>query len=365
MKAFLSIIVLLILPFNLMANSHTDNQALLIALENPDLSEMESCDTTFKHLGYHLRLIMHDSEIEHIGLNLFNDDLKASIDKEMLDFVEATLLAKILDVELTTNSDFIFYNGGIESLRKVSTETPCKISNLNSRFLSFEWELNPAKTLRLDVPVSYQSFHEGNRSEIEDKLINKIKGSKLIRVPNEESSRIQRQPYGEDLYVLPGSTYLNPEINRNIYILHDSIIQPVWSIDYPAESISNLFLFPSKKYGSNDIEITVLKHEYGEKETFNTNIENLLAECEKDGCIPYWGLESYDGNTLFGSLFLYNWKHGYDHVLKIECCPSDIIDGNGTIRARASLFIPTNNIDTLYEPYREKSDEEKIKYWED
>ena len=310
---------------------------------------MESCDTTFKHLDYHLRLIKHNSDIEHIGLCLFNDDLKTSIDKDMLDFVETSLLAKILDVEMTRNSDFIFYKGGITDLKKVSPETQCKISNLNSRFLSFEWELNHTKTLRLDVPVSYQSFHEGNRSEIEDKLIKKIKSSKLVRVPYEESSKTQRQPYGEDLYVLPGSTYLNPGINRNIYILSDSIIQPVWAIDYPAESISNLFLFPSKKYGSNDIEITVLKHEYGEKESFNTYIENLLAECEKDGCIPYWGLESYDGNTLFGSLFLYNWKHGYDHVLKIECCPSEIIDGNGTIKARASLFIPTNNIQTLFE----------------
>ena len=349
MKVFLSFILLLILPFHFMANSCADNQSLLIALGNPDLSEMESCDTTFKHLGYHLRLIMHDSEIEHIGLNLFNDDLKASIDKEMLDFVEATLLAKILDVELTTNSEFIFYNGGIENLQKVSTETPCKINNLNSRFLSFEWELNSAKTLRLDVPVSYQSFYEGNRSEIEDKLISKIKSSKLVRVPNEERSKTQRQPYGEDLYLLPGTTYLNPEINRNIYILSDSIIQPVWSIDYPAESISNLFLYPSNKYGLKDLEITVLKHEYGEKESFNTDIEKLLAVCEKDGCIPYWGLESYDGNTLLGSLFLYNWKHGYDHVLKIECCPTEIIKGTGTIKARASLFIPTNNIQTLFE----------------
>lgn len=349
MKIFLPILLLLISPFPILANSHKNNQDLLIALGNSDLSELESCDTTFNYLGYHVRLIKNDSEIRHLGLSLFNYDLKANIDKEMLDFVETALLAKILDVELSRNSDFIFHKGSIKELSNVSPETPCKISNLNSRVLSFEWKLNPKNVLRLDVPISYESFNEGNRSEIEDKLIKNIKSSNLIRTPKEESFRTQRQPYGEDLYVVLGTTYLNPEINRNIYILGDSIIQPVWSIDYPTESISNLFLYPSKKYGLNDVEITVLKHEYGEKEIFNTNIENLLAVCEENGCIPYWGLESYDGTTLSGSLFLYNWKHGYDHILKIECYPTEIITGHGIIKARASLFIPTNNIQTLFE----------------
>lgn len=53
---------------------------------------------------------------------------------------------------------------------------------------------------------------------------------------------------------------------------------------------------------------------------------------------------------------------GYDHVFSIECKPEDVIDGNGTIKARASLYIPTNNVDNLFQPYVKKSKNEKINY---
>ena len=42
--------------------------------------------------------------------------------------------------------------------------------------------------------------------------------------------------------------------------------------------------------------------------------------------------------------------------------PEEIINGNGQIKARASLFIPTNNVYNLYSPYVKKSKNERIDY---
>ena len=365
MKLLLSIILTFIIFSPILASRNEENKEILLSLGFTDLPEGEAIDTVFNHLGYHVHLTKNGAEIDHVGINLFNDDIKASIDKDMLDFVEAALLSKILGIELNPNTDFSFRRGNISDLKEVCPDTPCTISNLNSRFLSFEWVLNPDKTLRLDVPISYETLNGSSRGEIEASFIKKIKNSHMARTTIENIPIKEPQPYGKDLYIIPGKTYLNKDINRNIYLKMDSIDRPIWSMDYPTESISNLFLYPSNEYGSEDIEITVLKHEYGETETFNTTIENLLAVCEEQGCIPYWGFERNDGDILSGSLFLYNWKHGYDHVFKIECNPKDVINNNGILKARASLYIPTNNIDTLYEPYRKKSDDEKIRYWED
>ena len=349
MKLLLSIILTFTIFSPILASRNEENKEILLSLGFTDLPEGETIDTVFNYLGYHVHLTMNGPEVDHVGINLFNDDIKASIDKDMLDYAETTLLAKILGIDLNRNTEFSFHQGNISDLKKVYTDTPCTISNHNSRFLSFEWELNPNKTLRMDMPISYENLNGSNRGEIESSFIKKIKTSNLVRTSIDSNLLKEPQPYGNDLYIIPGKTYLNKEINRNIYLRMDSTDCPIWSIDYPIESISNLFLFPSDKYGTIGIEITVLKHEYGETETFNTNIENLMAVCEEQGCIPYWGVESKDGPMLSGTLFLYNWKHGYDHVLKIECNPEDVINNNGILRARASLYIPTNNIQTLFE----------------
>lgn len=202
----------------------------------------------------------------------------------------------------------------------------------------------------------------GSRTEIENDFITRAKESNSERRPFGEINHENLVAYGDDLYILPGESYQNKNINRNAYFKNDEQIIPVWTTEHPLESISDLFIFPSSAYSNPQVEITVLKHEYGEKETFSVPLSHLLATAEEDGCVPFWGVEKYENGILEGALFLYNRKKGYDHVLKIECKPVEVINNNAAIKARASLFIPTNNVKDLFAPYIKKSEEEKIKY---
>lgn len=200
------------------------------------------------------------------------------------------------------------------------------------------------------------------RGEAEDRLIEQIRKSDGRRSTAFEIQEERLSPYGEELFVLPGQTYQNREITRNVYL--DASLSPVWDLSHPSESIANLFLFPSGIYGDVEMEMTVLKHEYGEKEVLEVQVGQALAAFEQEGCLPYWGIERMEGGKLEGALFLYNPWEGYDHVLKIECSPEEIISGAGIVKARASLYIPANNVDNLHAPYVKKTDEEKIKYEE-
>ena len=130
----------------------------------------------------------------------------------------------------------------------------------------------------------------------------------------------------------------------------------------PMFGVANLFICPSELYGNQKLNVTVLKHKYGEKETFTITVDQLLAYAEKTGCLPFWGMERFEDGRLEGSLFLYNRIQGYDHVFKVVCTPADVIGGAGEIEARASLFVPTNNVQNLYAPYQKKAEDKKIRY---
>ena len=161
--------------------------------------------------------------------------------------------------------------------------------------------------------------------------------------------------------MVPGPQYLDRKIARNIYLSSADVSDIIWNSSKPVESISNLFSYGIKK-SNPGLDLTILKHEYGEQEHLKTSVESLLVVAEEEGCTPFWGVENFDGKKLTGSLFLYNPQQGYDHVVKIECNPTEIIDGTGEIKARAYLYVPTNNVKSLDEPYRTKSEDEKIKY---
>lgn len=210
------------------------------------------------------------------------------------------------------------------------------------------------------APDSYGNDKGMGRGEAEDRLIEHIRASDGRRSTAFEILEDRLEPYGEELFVLPGQTYQNREITRNVYL--DARLSPVWDLSHPAESIANMFLFPSGIYGDVEMEMTVLKHEYGEKEVLEVTVGRALAAFEQEGCLPYWGIERMDGGKLEGALFLYNPWEGYDHVLKIECSPEEIFSGTGKVKARASLYIPTKNVDDLHAPYVKKTDKERIKY---
>ncbi len=314
------------------------------------------CDTIVSLDGYAVRLVKNNGEEVYSGLNLFSPEMKESADKDLLSRIESDLYKMIIkksDTDVKTK----LVKGMPSAFKSITPETSCVIT-LNARNIVVDWEAN-GKPVEVILPVSYETAKGNNRSEIENLLINKLKESDGIRKPfHIEKSNLES--YGENLFILPAESYQNKDITRNIYL--DSELIPIWDSNYSNESIANLFLFPSEKYGDILMDLTILKHEYGEKETITIPVTNLLSEMEKDGCISYWGVERMNGGLLEGALFLFNPKQGYDHVLKIECEPEKVIDGDGNIKGRVSLYIPTNNVNNLNAPYIRKSDDERINY---
>ena len=332
---------------------------------NPDSSGVEGmvrnkvdCDTVVAYEGYDVHVVKNDGKISHYGLNLFTDNAKKNVGKDVLNQLEKELLKLVLN----TDSDDVsvkLISGNLKNLKSITPETSHSIKTSNSRDLLVEWETNNG-LVKVSMPLNYQSIKGGSRSDIEKAFLADVKKHNKSR--NAAFDLKTAVPYGDDKYIIPGYSYQNKDITRNIYLTTDSVVNPIWDSNFPLESIANLFICPDDIYGNIELNVTVLKHEYGEQEKFSIPLERFLAYCEEEGCVPFWGVEKFNDGKIEGALFLYNRKQGYDHVLKIDCVPQDVINGNGSITARVSLFVPTNNVNNLFQPYVKKSDKEKIRY---
>ena len=322
--------------------------------------ESEHCDTTCDIKGYEVHIIKDRGEISHLGLNLFTDEMKRSTDKSLLDFVEEALLARVLNIKSNVYDRLVINKGVLTDFSLLSPQSDYSLNNSNSKSLVIEWPLSD-RCVSVTMPINYDVLSSGSREEIENDFITKIKNFKGSRISFEPIDTLKLEPYGGDKYIYAGPCYNNMYITRNIYLNSDNI-SPVFDAQSPVESIANLFIVPSEISDSIKVDLTILKHEYGEKETIVLSLNQLLAASEDDGCIPFWGMEKYEEGILEGSLFLYNNFRGYDHVLKISCKPEEIFNNKGSITARASLFIPTNNVQNLFSPYNKKNENERIKY---
>ncbi|MCH5229603.1 MAG: hypothetical protein J1F12_06370 [Muribaculaceae bacterium] len=354
--------ILLFACLSVSADRKADYNNLGEILQRNGLQIQENMDTVVDYKGYPVRIISKQGNIEHIGLNLFNPEWKNVIDKDLLNYIERDLLMQVATEKYGEDSLIEFKLGSLSDLKRIDSNKPCNITTMDASLLSIDWTTDNGKPILISAPVSYEILRGATRAEIETDFLSQLKKSNFHRNVDIEIDRNSLQPYGETEYIVPGGYYINDKITRNLYLNSDGE-SFIWDSRYPLESLSNLFIGGA---GNSDAEVdlTVMKHEYGEKEQIQTGIENLLAVAEVDGCIPYWGLESYENGKLTGTVFLYNPGQGYDHILKIECLPEEIIAGNGKMKAKAYLYVPSNNVSNLNEPYRVKTEDEKIKYWD-
>lgn len=357
MKRFLMVIGLFAVVS--LIHAQTSGNKDIMPIINEMVGEEPDCDTIVVYDGYHVHIIKNNGMLIHAGLNLFNDDVKESFGRDILNRLETELLKICLGKDGEDTSVQVV-SGNSMNFKNISPETSCSITESDSRNLSVEWDTE-RRPVKVTMPLNYQIIKGGSRAEIEEAFISNVKKCEKRR--SEVTFDLETaEPYGDDKYIIPGSSYLDKDITRNAFLTTDSVINPVWDSEYPLESMANMFICPNDHYGDIELNITVLKHEYGEQEKFLVRLENFLAYCEEEGCIPFWGVERFKDGKLEGALFLYNQGRGYDHVLKIDCNPQEVIEGNSAITARASLFVPTNNVDNLFQPYIKKNDKEKIRY---
>lgn len=340
----------------------TDTPQPVTSHQSTDIEVLLDCDTVVIIDGYSVHMIRANGDYIHTGLNLFSDEIKKSMDSELLERIESDLFKLAKKGADRSEIMTTILKGNISDFKSMTPNTDCAVSSYKAKKITVEWTTDDKKKVLVSIPVSYDTAKKGSRSEIEQKFIASLRSctqdERKVFDINEENL----QPYGEDKYLFPGESYLKDGIiTRNVYLEAENL-KPIWNAETPIESVANLFLIPSDIYPNIDVDLTVQLHEYGKKEVLSIPLRSLLSVCEKDGCKTYWGMNSYENDTIEGALFFLNKTQGYNHVIRVELCANELFGGKGVIKSCASLYIPVNNVDNLFAPDIKRSDKKTIQY---
>ena len=75
---------------------------------------------------------------------------------------------------------------------------------------------------------------EPSRGELEAAFIGSLRFADVSRSPFAEVDTAALEPYAGDAYVLPGGTYQNKDITRNVYFSGAGRLLPVWDASMPS-----------------------------------------------------------------------------------------------------------------------------------
>ena len=325
-------------------------------------------DTVLIVDGYRVRAVQQNDSLNLIGLEVFSPEMKNSENKSFYNFVEVALLSKVQGNKEDFSDKLVIRSGSLEDFKKITPEMVPVEGNFNSKIMSLAWDVDGNKVV-ITLPIGYDTAKRGTRSEIENGFIEMLKDSTLRTVKRQVAiDTLLLEAYKDSLFITPGGSYQHKKITRNTFYGVNTIdsvttvLEPVWDVNFPAESLANLFILPSDNYGTHDITMRILKHEYGDVEEITIPLDRFLEACSLDGCEPYFGIEKIDGNELQAALLCPNAAEGYTHVLALRCNPTEVIENNGILTGRLSLYVPVNNIDDLFAPYVKKTEVEKIHY---
>lgn len=294
---------------------------------------------------------INNKSIKSIKRRIIQDDLRNNIDSAIVDYLEEAYAAHLLNVNNPKFNDIEITQGNWTSFEKLDTIVECNLVYNDFKYITISLK-SDTDVLCMSFPIDYQKFNNGSRTEIENQFIDGLLSYKVKKTRNlplyfkEDLIDI-----GNDNFLLKGSTYLISTVNNNSYLSKDDkdslrfIVNP----KQPIATLSNMIITGAGYPATLNMSIST--HEYGSKTTLSVPLEQFLQYCIIGGCEIYWGYEKLESNILYGTIFCYNPKQGYDHIIHLYCDIENLGEDNFEIHSRVSLFVPTTNIQNLFEEY--------------
>ena len=216
--------------------------------------------------------------------------------------------------------------------------------------------------IELVFPASCQLLLGKNLKELEQEWIAELdtfsyKPNLDAGIRKEELRRIS-----EGFYVYDDSSYYLESINNHQYFQEqDGHLRKVFTMDHPAESVSNLFV--SESVG-NKLSLCLTIRKYGlKKERKEVPINQWIAYQKSKGCDIFVGIEELKTDRIQAMVFVVNPVLKYNHVMNVEVPYDLLVKGEGCVEGDMNLFIPTHNIKSLFDEWnvQNKNDRRQIK----
>ncbi len=314
--------------------------------------------------GQRLRVGKRYDRLIHLGIPIFSQSIYEE-HPPIYDYIEFAALDHKYHI---SENPFLFKRlkiteGAWDDLSLVEEDSPCEVNEELGRSFEIRWILPEGRHLTIMVPVDYDRLALMSRREIEDLFLAEMRC--YLAPYNASSNEINADELITNdsiVWILPGSSYILPQINKNTYyLLEDSVYTPICDSKYPNETLANIVNISSDEFPSVTLDISFGRSS-DNVETYRIGLADFVSFCKTKGCIAYWGLEKMDESVISGSLYFENSTSAYCHVIRIKADLSRPIDSSLKMEARASIYIPTNYIENLFQQYKPTDKKEKIKW---
>ena len=295
--------------------------------------------------GYNLTVHQDQQTIDHIGLYLFSDQLRASAQSPIFDFLERYFLQLKYPPIVKTSANMIrddnfrFIQGSMTTIDGLRLTDDFSYINDNHRYTA-TWQRDGRIMLSVSFPVEYELISGENKIEAEENLLADIQKT-IVGQRKDDARR--------------NDTYINKSFSNRLYYQQGQLIL---DSKHPAESLANLMLTMNAP-GDYTIQMTQVSYGF-KKKVFQVPLHQWIAFCQNNGCQLYFGIDDIKANGEISAVVIaVNETENYNHVLTLTLSSKAMDARQGLIEARLFPYVPTHNVLNMFANYR-KSNPKKV-----
>ena len=303
--------------------------------------------------------------IVHLGIRLFNTGLNRSelppIQGIILDFLERYTLDLISQKEMTQQEklDFdkvYFRKGTVKSLLQLADTVPFTMATHDNHY-EVSWIDDDKPVVAIAFPKQFELLLGANAVELKQLLRNYIRSAR---------PRTQNLFPQEQMRLLDDSIYMQKTETFHIESVSDATYynkvegtyEPVFDDEHAEYAAANLM---QGLIADDDYRMYVVQPEYGQEGTsYLITLRQWLDYQAEQGLKVYFGLEEQREDGLMALVIAQNKQLGYNHMLSVIIPSGFAKNKNAILKIRLTAFIPTHNLQNLYQ--QEVTNKKRIKW---
>ena len=313
------------------------------------LATVLSLDTSLLPEGYShpkakglvLTVHLNGNTVDHIGLQIFADDIRLVGDTPIFDFLERYFLQLKYPPTLKTathmlrDDSFRFVTGSIATIDQLLVTDDFSFQYDNHHYTAV-WNREGQNLLTVSFPVEYELISGENKIEAEENLMTDIM---KVSVKNQRDDAQQN------------SSYISDEFTNRLYFQKGQL---VFNSHHPAETSANMMLSANTK-GNFSLKMTQISYGF-QKKVFQVPLWQWISFCQKTGCELYFGIDNIDAKSGVSAVVIaVNKAENYNHVMTVTI-PTELIDScQGVIEARLYPYVPMHNVKDMFANYRKSN----------
>ena len=294
-------------------------------------------------------------KVTHLGYKVFSEAYRQQVPSPIYDFLERYALQDALSLIKSTEKDHVkFRVGKLSSLPQYGKDSTLNLrtNNIDERLYVVSWGRNGNTVGDVEFPSDYELMLGTSQDELLSNFQYAVENTtdSITFVQPDTTFLVKEDPELGDYYVYKdGYSVIDEIANKQFYVIADtcqgSFFKPLYSRDYPIESVCNLIALPGI---ANDYVADVkYRKSYNDSNSFVVPFRQLMAFFRQDGCKPYMGVRCYnpDNQLLVMYVRMRNHEYAYEHWMRMTFDIGTLTERKGVIKVKINgLYQPTHNV---------------------